>query len=309
MRWSQPDDWCRHSDLKALLDDLIATATGAARQMTSVRGLSLFGTGATTSEVRDKPEKPDEKNTHLIIMPSTAPKPPPSLDELANVIKGHRRKGCLFHVVLAVGEVSPNAGRIGGLPWMPRDSRWPCKPNGEPLEFVGQLPLDAAREAGLLPFDVPPGSLLTVFSACDDWDNAGSTREGALSIHGTEDLIELNPPEADYETIPLCAIRAEIRDLYPSLTVALEIIDWELDHPDLRPLGDLTDEYEQQFPNPNDVTRVGGYPFWIQNADDGISFVAQICSDGVSDLNFGDAGSLYIHGDSADNLSAFIQCY
>jgi hypothetical protein len=173
------------------------------------------------------------------------------------------------------------------------------------MEFVGQFPLDQALEASLLPFDVPRGSMLTVFWT-GEFENAGSSLDGALTIHSTEDLFELQPPEPDYEQVPLCSITEEIVDLYPDAAESLEILCWELDLPDQRQLSQYKTEYEMQFPNPPEVSRIGGYPRWIQNPES-IPFVAQICSDDM--LNFGDGGSIYIHGKAPNALSAFGQCY
>jgi uncharacterized protein YwqG len=190
---------------------------------------------------------------------------------------------------------------------MPVGHRWPVKPNGEPFEFVGQFPLDAARNAGCLPFDVPAGSLLTVFSN-DDWDGCATTRDGSLLIHGSEDLQPLEPPTQHDSSGAFCSVTPEVVQLFPILKEALPIIDWELESPARSALRVLEEAYESLFPNPPDVSRVGGYPHWIQNAEE-IAFVAQICSDGISDLMFGDAGAIYIHGTSPDSLDAFIQCY
>ena len=175
------------------------------------------------------------------------------------------------------------------------------------MEFVGQFPLDPARDAGLLPFDVPPRSMLTVFWTCE-MENVGSTLNQALTIHSTDDLVELQSPDAAGGPSPLYAIEMEIGDLYPCAAEALEIIQWECELRDQAPLSTFRSHYEKLFPNPTDVSRIGGYPSWIQSPEE-IQFVAQICSDEISDLNFGDGGSLYIHGDSPDALSAFIRCY
>jgi uncharacterized protein YwqG len=208
----------------------------------------------------------------------------------------------------AKGDRNPSQGRTGGLPWMPVGSQWPCRSSGEPLEFVGQFPLDPARDAGLIPFDVPPRSLLTVFCNHEEWEYPASTAAGSLLIHGVDNLVELQPPEETYRQSTRCDIRPEICYVYPGVNEALQIVLWELDTNDSDQWRKFEQEYESRFPNPDDVSRIGGYPAWIQGHED-IAFVAQICSDGVSEINFGDAGSLYIHGASADNLSAIMQSY
>lgn len=301
------DDWCRHTDVFALLDDLIDAAT-TARPVTirSSRGLFLFGTGPTTSELADRRL---EKAIHWTDVPEQRPQPPPpSIEQMAKVIEGHRRLCCLLHVEEAQGDRDPSQGRIGGLPWMPVGSKWPCNANGEPLEFVGQLPLDPAREAGLMPFDVPPRSLLTVFCNQGEWEHPASTEDGSLVIHGVDNLVELQPPEQTYHQLTRFDIRPEVCYVYPDANQALQIVLWELDGNGSDQWRKFEEEYTSRFPNPEDVSRIGGYPHWVQGPED-IAFVAQIASDGVSEINFGDAGSLYIHGKSADNLSAMMQSY
>jgi hypothetical protein len=181
--------------------------------------------------------------------------------------------------------------------------------SGEPMQFLAQLPLDSAREAGLLPFEVPPGSLLTVFFT-GDWDNPASSQNGSLLIHGVDDLAELSPPSDQYQSSPLCRLRPEVTDLYPTPAAALEIVAWELDGPDRASLKGLEEKYGREFPNPRDRTRVGGYPNWIQgHEDEAGQFVAQLASDEAASLDLGDGGALYILGDSPQSLTAVFQCY
>lgn len=303
------DDWCQPDDAESVLEQI---AVAAVRQqpvpMKSLHGMTLFGTGPITSTVSpEETGQATERESHWMKLPENEEQPVPTLEQMAAVIRGHARTGCLLHVERTEVEPPPGAGRIGGIPWMPVGHRWPVKPNGEPFEFVGQFPLDAARNAGCLPFDVPAGSLLTVFSN-DDWDGCATTRDGSLLIHGSEDLQPLEPPTQHDSSGAFCSVTPEVVQLFPILKEALPIIDWELESPARSALRVLEEAYESLFPNPPDVSRVGGYPHWIQNAEE-IAFVAQICSDGISDLMFGDAGAIYIHGTSPDSLDAFIQCY
>lgn len=300
-----PDDWCRHADPHQMLDDLIDAAVSSRTvTMTSGRGLSLSGTGPTTSEIRDTTSS--STTTYWVDAPPKAPpRPMPSLEEISAAIEGHRRRCCLLRVSKRKGKVDPAQGRIGGFPWMPPGAKWPCGPQGEPYEFIGQFPLDPAREAGLISFEVPPGALLTVFWN-QQWDHAASTRDHSLVIHGSDNLVELRPPEEDCRVTDRFDIRCELCDIYPDPQDALEIVMWELDRSDRGEFEKFREAYEERFPNPSDVSRIGGYPYWIQEAN-AIPFFAQICSDG--DISFGDAGSMYIYGTSADDLSAFVDCY
>jgi hypothetical protein len=189
---------------------------------------------------------------------------------------------------------------------MPPGAKWPCDTQGKACEFVGQFPLDAARQAGLIPFNVPPQSLLTVFWT-RQWENPASTRDGTLMIHGSDNLVEFQPPD-DSHVSKRFDVGCEIRDVYPDAREALEIVLWEVEDSDPQQFSEFRKDYDKRFPNPRHVSRIGGYPHWIQEAES-IAFVAQICSDSVSDICFSDAGSMYIHGSSADSLSAFVQSY
>ena len=300
-----PDDWCRHSDPGEMLDDLIdAAVSNRTATMTSSRGLSLFGTGPTTSNV---PDQTIPQTTHWIdTPPKSPPKPLPSIEALISTVEAHRRPCCLWHVEELQGDSVPAQGRVGGLPWMPPGAKWPCDALGEPYEFVGQFPLDPARQAGLIPFDVPPRSLLTVFWT-GQWENAASTDDGTLMIHGSDSLVELQPPD-DLSAANRFEVRCEITDVYPDTGDALEIVLWEVEGSVPQQFTEVREDFEKRFPNPRSVSRIGGYPYWIQAAES-IPFVAQICSDGVSEICFSDGGSMYIYGSSSDKLSAFVQSY
>ncbi len=301
-------DWCQSDDPQSISQQIILAASNRRKtQMKSLRGVALFGTGAVTSDPPDASIDRKDVEAHWIEKPAKKDPNLPSFEEMAEVIRGHARPGCIFHVERAAVEPDAGQGRIGGLPWMPPGSRWPRNLNGQPYDFVGQFPLDAARSSGCLPFDVPPGSILTVFAA-EEWDHTASSRDGSLVVHGSHDLQRLQPPHDGYRPGKPCKVVPEIVSLYPSLDEALLIIDWELDSPSRKAVSQLKAKYEKEFFNPADKSRIGGYPHWIQSAVD-IAFVAQISTDEVSDLNFGDSGAIYIHGSSPEDLEAFIQCY
>jgi hypothetical protein len=303
------DDWCQIGNPGSVIPQIAAAAVSQQPvSMKSLHGVALFGTGSITSTLpREETGQNTERESYWMELPPKEEQPVPTLEEMAAVIRGHGRSGCLLHVERTDIEPPPRAGRIGGIPWMPIGYKWPVKPNGEPYEFVGQFPLDEARNADSLPFTVPAGSLLTVFSN-GDWDCCATTRDGSLLIHSSEGLQPLEPARQGDFSGALCKVTPEVVHLFPTLKEALPIVDWELESPDKSAIKLLEDAYASLFRNPRHVSRIGGYPHWIQNTEE-ITFVAQICSDGVSDLMFGDAGAIFIHGKSPDSLEAFIQCY
>lgn len=303
-----PGDWCAAEGPEEIMDALIAAAVrGEELPLRSVRGIAVFGTGAVSSTLSELSADRSEAVLSLTL-PAEPPRPTPTLEEMADVVRRHARPSCLFRLRRADSGPPPEAGRIGGLPWLPRGSVWPLGADGEPCVFVGQLPLDPAREAGLLPFHVAPGAMLTVFCR-GDWNAAASVRDGTILMHGTRDLEQLVPPASDYPVASLCALIPEIAETYPSVDEALRIVDWELEHPSNQALHQLRAHYEELFDNHRDASRVGGHPHWVQDvASD--CFVAQFNTDNdETDLNLGDAGSLYVQGNAPDELQGFVQSY
>lgn len=298
-------DWFQHQDSSELIKGLIAAAlTGQSIPMNSLRGICTLGTGPTTSQVVDTPTS-IAKHT----IPLHTKSEPRSLDmeAMIDVIERNRRRTCLVHVEQGQQEQPPHLGRIGGTPFLPQGTRWPTNDAGKPLIFIGQFPLDIFQRANLLPFEVSPSSLLSLFIS-DDWEQSCSTGGGSILVHRDRNLEEIEPPAEYQDAIPLHELHFEFRDVYPDLSTAIELVAWELDYPVAKVRENLAPIYEQRFMVPPPMTHFGGYPNWIQTPAE-IDFVGQIDTRQIPELNIGDSGSLYIHGNSLQNLTGFIQSF
>jgi hypothetical protein len=190
--------WVDAGDDDQIVAGLIAAALeGAAVHLNSARGLLLGGTGSINVEadavlpfnrsvaasLRDIPEPAK----------SAMKKPAFPLVKIRELIEAHRRQACVFSLIDDDGQPSLRMGRIGGLPLLPTEMDWPLSFN-RPVEFVAQLPLDSAAEAGFLPFKFESGSWLTIFWGADWWEPHPSTLTCPAFVLGPHGLTPKQPP-------------------------------------------------------------------------------------------------------------------
>ena len=84
---------------------------------------------------------------------------------MLEVLDSCKRKACVFHLTPVDEALPVGQPHVGGLPDLPADLEWPKNRDGQ-LQFLAQLPLDPAREAGILPIEASPESLLYIFASC-----------------------------------------------------------------------------------------------------------------------------------------------
>ena len=294
--------WCDHSDPITFISSLVNSIENRkSTRMSSLRGISIFGTGAVHSEV-----DPTARtiNTPHAQIPDAIGNSQPTVDDMVIAIERHRRCGCLIETAEWTDKMNPGSGRIGGLPWMPPGSRWPMDATGSPLIFIGQFPLDLVRQDRILPFDVPAGSLMTIFCTRNT-QPACSSRDGSIQIHSSQNLVELAHPDPHFSTHQQFGLRSESCDTYPTLAEAIEIIAWELDCEAETVREALSETYDSRFFSATGISRIGGYPAGPRLVQD-LNFVAQFCFEQLSELVAGDVGVLYLHGDGLDRLSGVL---
>lgn len=277
--------------------------------LTSSRAIMLVGTGNAVIEVADSvPESTTALDATIPISnEADFELRTPTDDEIMSSIDRHRRKSCVFVVEPADTSPPPETGRIDGLPWMPPESVWPVF-RGEPVPFIGQFPLELARREGLLPFDVPPNSLLTVFWHHEWWEAPSGYSAPPLLIHESAHLVELQPPQPLKRPSIPCKLTATIQTEMAQWSTLFRTLVWELENANPKAIDDFYQARKDDLLECGERTRVGGWPHWIQEPEE-FPFVAQICSEPESNLMFGDSGSLYIFGESSKRLSGLVHSY
>lgn len=107
------------------------------------------------------------------------------------------------YFVYALGEAATREqSRIGGLPYRPRELKWPCDASGKPREFICQV--DFSNSRALLPS--LPGDILLIFAAEEGLDDDPFTLEWYPM--GLADLIrEADLPKCDF-TFPIVREKA-----------------------------------------------------------------------------------------------------
>ena len=152
--------------------------------------------------------------------------------------------------------------------------------HGKPLRFIGQFPLDPAREAGVLPISVPARSMMTVFGG-EDWEPGPCEIRCPVFIHSIDGLKLHTLPAKLERSDEVWEIVPQIVEELPAWEAIREILDWELGQIDPKILREFQDQKLPELPSANDGTKIGGWPHWIQSADSDRPLLLQIASDGL----------------------------
>lgn len=282
-------------------------ASGGSLVFNGPHGLLLGGTGATQVAADGPAELREPDRRQVRIPASECPQSSrPTFDELLAVARGHFKQTCVFDAY-RTHEVPPaKAGRIGGEPFLPPEIQWPYL-HGKPLPFLGQFPLDPARDAGLLPLDVPPRSMVSIFGGDDCWDYGPCAGRAPVFIHAIDNLAPRPVPAEVQYPISLAQIAPRIVAEMPDWNELQDIWNWELKSPERK----LLKEFRQQhadLPTAHDNIKLGGWPRWIQNAEGTSPLFLQLTSDEETDFMFGDSGTLYIVVNDGQ-FHCLLQCY
>jgi hypothetical protein len=284
------------NDVTEFAAGLIGAAIhGHSTPLNSPRGLLVAGVcGAQFSE----PSGRGQAESAWCEVDAPPPPPPPSTDKAAvfrdirDVIDRQLRRACVFDIAWATAPSSATPGRIGGAPLLPVDFPWPVS-RGKPLRFIAQLPLAHASETGIGEFLGGSDSLLTIF-----WDDRYelprcSVGEPICVVSAARSVPRDLPSEflcsAEAE-VPAILLNPELVSEVPAWSEVVEILHRELGRLDERLLQAFHREEWPAFPHPSPLTKLGGWPHWIQEPSFEGRFLAQLS--GTHGLF--DGGMLYI---------------
>jgi hypothetical protein len=267
--------------------------------------LLLGGTGSTTfAEDQDIPKI--EGNALEVADPvaTIIPKGEALRGRMLEIFHTSKRKACIFHLIPADDALPIGEARAGGLPDLPAHMSWPRTREGQ-LPFLVQLPLDPAREAGILPIEATPGALLTIFGVWNPelaWTSPGP----AFVIPVTANLTR-GIAEDESAVLPWYRVRSEIVEEYPSwddLVVALTSCVGPINRKDLAAF--RKEEWER-LPHPHEGVKIGGWPAWIQSPSSNDPFLAQIAANDSPEISLVDEGSLFVFVSPSGGLEVFLQ--
>lgn len=304
------DGWIESDSVAELARQLASAATSEEwTPFCSPRGLLLGGCGSVHFAADEEDAASDERRRQAPIPADVKPRfSEPTFDEMLAVARRHVQKTCVFDARRTDQAPLAKHGRIGGEPYLPAEVDWP-RYRGKPLPFLGQFPLDPAREAGVLPIDVPPGSMLTVFGGDDCWEPGPCGQRCPVLIHASDNLVA-RPIPSDLEyPIGLCEITPRIVDETPDWTELQDILSCELRKPQPKRLQEFFNEYLAGLPATVEGIKIGGWPSWIQGADASEPLLLQLAAVEDTDLTFGDGGTLYVFVNHDGEFSCVMQCY
>lgn len=288
-------------------DDMVAGLVEAALNeervvLDSPRGMLLAGTGCV--ELVADTEMPIGPAASLEV-PRPAEQAPLTgailREPIAEALETYKRKACVFRLTGVAEGPAVGVGHVGGLPDLPPGIDWP-RGRDRHLRFLAQLPLDAARAAGLLPIDVAPGSLLTIFEPPPDV--AVSDAVFIVSMNANLERRSLPP---GVQTYPWCQLESEIVEELPTWEETVALLKADLGPIAAEDLGQFHDSEWPKHPAATNAIKLGGWPAWIQSPENDTPLLAQIVSTDEADMCFVDEGSLYVFATENDGYEVVLQ--
>jgi hypothetical protein len=284
--------WVDAVDLNEFVYKLAQAALqGSATVLESPRALLPAGTGSTLFTEDQNHPSPAENALEV-----TLPAPQETLEgrplrvRMREVLQSARRKACIFHLTPAGEDLAIGEPRVGGLPDLPDNFDWPRNRDGQ-LAFLGQLPLDPAREAGILPIEVPAGSALCVFSVWAS-DQACSS-PGPVFVCPPGEKLRRGVADDKTAVLPRYRVQPEIVDEYPNWEELVEIFTSEIGAIDRKDLTAFRKSEWEGLPHPHERVKIGGWPAWVQAPAHQGPLLAQFAADDSSEISF-DEGTLYV---------------
>jgi hypothetical protein len=296
-------NWTNATEFDAMVAGLVAAALNEQRVvLDSPRGMLLAGTGCV--DLRADTEAP--------IVPAPArevPRPAEQTpltgaalrDRIGEALESYKRQACIFHLTRSDEEPAVGVGHVGGLPDLPPGVEWP-RGRDHTLPFLAQLPLDAGRVAGLLPIDVAPGSLLTIFETPPD-----EAASNAVFIVSTNAKLERRRPPPGVLTYPWCLLESEIVAELPVWEETVALLKAELGPIAANDLRQFHDREWSKHSGPANTIKLGGWPAWIQACENDTPLLAQIVSTDAAQMCFVDEGSLYVFASGDDGYEVVLQ--
>ncbi|HEV8575102.1 MAG TPA: DUF1963 domain-containing protein [Dehalococcoidia bacterium] len=178
--------------------------------------------------------------------------------------------------------------KIGGLPFWPSGRDWPTFITGEPMTFIGQFCFgDSDDLVGLL-----PGDVLIIFGI--DHDSILGEEESAIHFSWiNRGVSELISAEEQHES------SWKIAPYYGQIYRTYDLTEVHQN---------LTRYRGSEKLAVMEGTKIGGLPRWIQQAPQMPGrFLCAL--GGTDDLDWGDAGSLYVFVTEDGELHWTVQCY
>lgn len=284
-----------------------AAASGSAVPLRSAWGLLHGGTGSIQLPADTESGRAADTFRQVAIPAEEPPRhSEPTFDAMLAVARNNIQKACVFDVRRMDQPPTSEQGRVGGEPFLPPDIQWPFY-HGRPLPFLGQFPLDPARNVGVLPISVPPKSMMSVFGGEDCWQPGPCGDRCPIFIHSMENLMARPLPSGLEHPLQVCGITARIVDEIPAWNELREILDWELGNPKPGLLNEFHQNCWPQLPAAMDGIKIGGWAAWAQGADSSRPLLLQMASDWEAEFSFGSGGVLYIFVEEDGELFCFTQ--
>ena len=308
--------WMQATELEEVLRGIAEAAlSGQPVELDSPRSLMLAGPGPvewsavsesllpSKDEVREVPCPPEVSRSIL--------SGPDVQTRMLEVVRSQRRCAIVFELRPMPGTPVPEDGNLGAGPWLPRDFRWPIS-FGRKVPFLAQVPLDAARNAGVLPIDVPSRSLLTIFWE-QSWSEAGPADAPLYQmVTIDESLVQWDAdgtPCVDASPQGRSVLTPRLVEEYPSWTEMEAMFDAEIGAIDPKDIKAFHRDQWPQFAAAQAGLKLGGWAAWVQGADSPDPLILQVASDEDADIMFGDMGSLYLTQVPSGGMWFLMQCY
>lgn len=301
--------WIDGDDFEELAEKLVAAAIDSSPiALSSPRGLLLGGVGSIQFAEDGEPSGASASPRQVPIPTEDQVQfSEPTFDQMLAVARANAKKTCIFDVSNTDQPPPAAAGRIGGEPYLPPEIEWP-RFRDKPLPFLGQFPLDPARDAGVLPMDVPPKSMLSVFGGDECWEYGPCHPRCRVFVHSIENLIARPIPSDLKCPVGLCQITPRVIEEIPDWFELCEILQWELGNPKRTLLKEFQERHLPEMTTAAEAIKIGGWSKWIQDYSITEPLLIQIASLVEADLTFGDGGVLYIFVESGE-FTCFAQCY
>jgi uncharacterized protein YwqG len=303
-----PDErsWIDATDLHELVSQLTHAALSESRAiLQSPRGLLIGGTGSLVfAEDEDLPST-EQIVLEVALPPELRPRDAEACRvRMVEILDSCKRKACIFHLTPVDGELGLGEPRVGGLPDLPADLEWPKDRDGQ-LRFLAQLPLDPAREAGILPIEAPPGALLSIFASCHN--DQSCTAPGPAFICPPNEKVTRRYADTESYFSPWCKVVPKIVEEYPCWEEFAEIIASEIGPIKHEALEAFRDAEWQSRQHPHEAIKIGGWPAWIQETERDDPLLAQLASGDDSEIALTDGGTIYVFVSPQGELDVLIQ--
>lgn len=223
---------------------------------------------------------------------------------MLEVLDSCKRKACVFHLTPVDEALPVGQPHVGGLPDLPADLEWPKNRDGQ-LQFLAQLPLDPAREAGILPIEASPESLLYIFASCRS-DQASTVPGPAFLCTASQKLTRRTAGNESY-VHSWYKVLPEIVEEFPCWEEMVEIFASEIGLIDRKVLSAFREAEWQNRQHPLETVKIGGWPAWIKAPEREGPLLAQVASGEDFQTTLVDEGTLYIFVSPNGELEVLFQ--